>query len=70
MYRRAAPFQGGLAILGSVSGVIAWASGAGALWLLAAVLLGAVVPFTLLGRRPDTCPLGFGDQGYQDERMR
>ena len=52
MYRRAAPLQGGLAVVGSLSGLLAWLSGANALWLLAAVLLGGVVPFTLVVIRP------------------
>ena len=52
MYRRAAPLQGGLAVLGFVAGLSLWLLGGTALWLLAAVLLGLVVPFTLLVIKP------------------
>jgi hypothetical protein len=52
MYRRAAPLQAGLAIVGSIAGACAWIAGAGALCLLGALLLGFVVPFTLLGIKP------------------
>ena len=52
MYRHAAPMQVALAIAGSVSGFVAWIQGAGVLWLAAALLLGSVIPFTLLGIKP------------------
>lgn len=52
MYRRAAPIQGGLAVVGSISGLLAWISGSGASWLLGALLLGSVVPLTLLVIKP------------------
>lgn len=52
MYRRAAPVQAGLAIVGALSGLLAAISGAGWDFLLGAVLLGAIVPFTLLRMRP------------------
>ena len=48
MYHRAAPMQGGLAVVGSLSGLLAWFSGSGVLWLVGAALLGSVVPFTLI----------------------
>lgn len=48
-YRRAAVMQVGLAAVGCLAGVGAWAQdGRGATWLLASVLLGAVIPFTVL----------------------
>jgi hypothetical protein len=48
-YRRAAVMQVGLAAVGFLAGVGAWAQGGrGATWLLASVLLGAVMPFTVL----------------------
>jgi hypothetical protein len=52
MYRRAAPMQAGLAVVGSLSGLLAWLFGSGVLWLLGALLLGFVVPFTLLRIKP------------------
>lgn len=52
MYRRAAPMQAGLALVGSLAGVLAWVSGSGAAWLVGAGLLGFVIPFTLLVIKP------------------
>lgn len=48
MYWKAAPMQAGLALVGSVSGVVAWLGGSGTAWLAGALLLGSVVPWTLL----------------------
>ena len=45
-YQRATWLQAPLALLSLVSGVIAWWLGAGTSWLIGAVLVGAVVPFT------------------------
>jgi hypothetical protein len=47
-YRRAAVMQVLLAVAGCGAGVAAWARGAGAGWLVGALLLGALIPFTLL----------------------
>jgi hypothetical protein len=52
MYGRAAIVQASLAVAGCVAGVLAWLSGAGRWWLVAAVLLGSVVPFTLIVIKP------------------
>jgi len=51
-YERATWMQVPLAVLSFLSGVVAWLMGAGLGWLVAAVLIGAVVPFTLLGIMP------------------
>ena len=51
-YKRATWLQAPLALLSFLSGVIAWLLGAGAGWLVAAVLIGMVVPFTLIGIMP------------------
>ena len=40
--------QASLAVIGSLTAVVAWLGGAGLLWLLAGVLLGSVVPFTVI----------------------
>src|SRR5262249_41180733 len=48
MYGRAAIFQVSLALIGCAAAIAAWLSGAGRLWLAAAVLIGSVVPFTLI----------------------
>jgi hypothetical protein len=47
-YERATVIQASLAIAGSLLSVAAWLSGAGLIWLLSGLVLGAVVPFTLL----------------------
>jgi len=47
-YRRATWLQAPLALLGSAAGLAAWLLGASVVWLAAAVLIGAVVPFTFL----------------------
>jgi hypothetical protein len=52
MYRRAAPLQVALAAVGTLSGAWSWWRGSGRLWLLGALLLFAVVPFTLVRIMP------------------
>jgi hypothetical protein len=52
MYGRAAVMQASVAVVGCVAAVAAWLGGAGRLWLAAAVLLGAVVPFTAIVIQP------------------
>ena len=47
-YKRAAVMQASLAVLGGVAGVLTWALLGGLGYLVGAVLLLAVVPFTLL----------------------
>ena len=47
-YQRATWMQAPLAIIGFVCAVIAWYTGSGVQWLVGGVLLGLVVPFTLL----------------------
>ena len=51
-YPRAAWLQGGLAVLGALAGIGAWLAGARIGWLAAGVLLGLVVPYTLLAILP------------------
>jgi hypothetical protein len=47
-YQRATLMQAPLAVLSLVSGTLAWLCGAGILWFCASILIGLVVPFTLL----------------------
>ena len=47
-YKRATLMQASLAILSSLAGAATWFLGGGRMWLLGAVLIGLVVPFTLL----------------------
>jgi hypothetical protein len=47
-YARATRMQAPLAVAGLLTGVAGWLLGGGTGWLLAGLLLGAVVPFTLI----------------------
>ena len=51
-YKRATWMQAPLALLSFLSGAVAWLMGAGAGWLVAALLIGVVVPFTFIGIMP------------------
>ncbi|RJG10113.1 DUF1772 domain-containing protein [Pseudomonas cavernicola] len=51
-YKRATLMQAPLALVGLVTSVAAWWLGAGAWWLVAGLLIGAVVPFTLIAVMP------------------
>ena len=47
-YKRATWLQAPLALMSLASGASAWFLGAGSCWLIAALLVGAVVPFTFV----------------------
>ena len=47
-YRRAAIMQATLALIGAVAAVAHWVMGSALGWLIGGILLGAVIPFTLL----------------------
>ncbi len=47
-YRKATWLQAPLALVSLVTGTAAWLSGAGSSWLIGALSIGAVVPFTFL----------------------
>ena len=51
-YRRATWMQAPLALVSFLAGLGCWVLGAGGGWAFAAVLIGAVVPFTLFGVMP------------------
>jgi hypothetical protein len=51
-YKRATAMQAPLAILSFLAGVTAWWLGGGIMWLIGAVLIGLVVPFTFIGIMP------------------
>ena len=51
-YRRAGIMQGGLAVVGLLSGSAAWLQGFGSGWLAGGVLLGSLAPFTLIVMMP------------------
>lgn len=50
--RRAAVLQGATAMIGMLSSAVAWWQGAGAGWLIGGLLLGALVPYTLVILKP------------------
>jgi len=47
-YKRATWMQAPLAVIGSVCAVVTWLAGSSVLWLIGGVLLGLVIPFTLV----------------------
>ena len=47
-YKRATIMQASLAALGTIAAIAAWLQGAPAPWLTGGLLLGAVIPFTLI----------------------
>lgn len=47
-YRRATLMQASLALIACASGLFAWSMGGGHCWLVVAVIIGSVVPFTLV----------------------
>jgi Anthrone oxygenase len=51
-YKRATWLQAPLAIVSFLAGAGVWALGGGFVWLIAALLIGAVVPFTLIVVKP------------------
>jgi len=51
-YRRATIMQATLAALGLLSSIAAWLAGASFLWVVAGLLLGSVIPFTLIAILP------------------
>jgi hypothetical protein len=51
-YRRATIMQASLAAVGLVSSIAAWLAGASFLWVVGGVLLGSVIPFTLIAILP------------------
>ena len=51
-YRRGAVMQGGLAVVGLLASVVAWYQGSGVGWLVGGLLLGALIPFTLVAIKP------------------
>jgi Domain of unknown function (DUF1772) len=51
-YRRATMMQAPLAVLSCIAGIVAWWLVGVAIWLVGALLIGSVVPFTLIVIRP------------------
>src|SRR5688572_19647061 len=51
-YKRATWLQAPLAVISFVAGIAVWLVVGGSAWLVAALLIGAVVPFTFVGIMP------------------
>ena len=51
-YKRATWLQAPLAVVSFCAGAAVWFAGAGVAWLVAAALIGVVVPFTFIGIMP------------------
>jgi hypothetical protein len=51
-YKRATWMQAPLALVSLISGLAAWLMGGGIAWSIAALLIGAVIPWTFLGIMP------------------
>lgn len=56
-YQRATWLQAPLALVGALSGVAAWLLGSSLSWLIGGLLLGSVVPFTLIVIKPTNMKL-------------
>ena len=69
-YERATWMQALLAVVGFVSAVIAWLAGSSVSWLIGGVLLGLVVPFTLVVIKPTNKRLLSSDLDKRSEETR
>ncbi|HKZ02003.1 MAG TPA: DUF1772 domain-containing protein [Pyrinomonadaceae bacterium] len=56
-YKRATVMQASLAAISTIAAVLAWVLGGGLSWLVGAVVIFSVVPFTLLGIKPTNTQL-------------
>lgn len=69
-YKRATWMQAPLAVVGFVSAVIAWLAGSSVWWLIGGVLLGLVVPFTLVVIKATNKRLLSSDLDKRSEKTR
>jgi len=69
-YKRAAVMQAPLAVLGFVCAVAAWLMGSGSGWLIGGILLGLVIPFTLVVIMPTNQRLLSPDLDRRSEETR
>jgi hypothetical protein len=56
-YQRATMMQAPLAVLSCIAGMVVWWFSAGTLWLIGALLIGSVVPYTLIVIKPTNTQL-------------
>ena len=69
-YQRATWMQAPLALLSFIAGVGAWLGGGGGAWLMAAGLMGAVVPFTFIVIMPTNHKLLAPDRDLSSSETR
>jgi hypothetical protein len=69
-YKRATLMQAPLAMVAAAGGVALWMRGAGSVWLWGALLIFAVVPFTLIVIRPTNNRLQRGDLDLRSNEAR
>lgn len=69
-YKRATIMQAPLAVVGALISVAAWFAGAEIVWLAAGIILGAVVPFTLVVMWPTNKELEDAALDMASERAR
>jgi hypothetical protein len=69
-YQRATWMQAPLALLSFIAGVGAWLGGGGVAWLMAAGLMGAVVPFTFIVIMPTNHKLLAPDRDLSSSETR
>jgi hypothetical protein len=69
-YKRATVMQVTLAVLATLAGVIRWFTGGGAPWLIGALLIVAVIPFTLLAILPTNNKLLEAGRDLRSEETR
>jgi len=67
-YKRATFMQAPLAAIGFIAGTVVWLLSSGSGWLVAAVLIGTVIPFTFIGIMPTNRMLlaAHGDVGSEE----
>ena len=70
MYKRAAPLQIVLALIGFIAGMVVWFNGAGTLWLAGSLFLISVVPITLLLIKPINDILLSSDNNPESEETK
>ena len=69
-YKRATLMQAPLAVVGLLTAGAAWLLGASVWWLIAGLLIGAVVPFTFIGIMPTNRMLSAADPDAASSEVR
>ena len=69
-YKRAAVMQASLAILSFAAGALTWLLDGGITWLIGAVLIGSVVPFTFIAIMPTNHQLLLPDRDLASDDTR